>query len=297
MTEIIGDALRIADDRALAGDDVLGVLEAVAEGASVAAARQLVVLIERPVCQGRDVIEVERSLGGDALSVGVLILHGAEDGGIVEVEQFGYSATGRAEDQALGRRRGIDVVCRVPEVLLDELTFGEQQGLDDVAGEKAVLRAEPGGERQLGDPVRDDREVGDVLNVLAEELEEAGVVDGVIVVVPGVYVEGLLGHGPSGHVQDISKALAGGGVQRLVHVGDALAAREVGRAEAGHAEAGGHGCCGVLPFGLEEDEAAAVHIGPARGGSRSPALAHLGRGSDGVCSRSIAGSRFYVHDR
>ena len=49
-----------------------------------------------------------------------------------------------------------------------------------MAREEPVLGADPGIQRQLRDAVRDECEVGDLLDVLGEELEEARVVDGVI---------------------------------------------------------------------------------------------------------------------
>ena len=72
-----------------------------------------------------------------------------------------------------------------PRYSLTSARLGEAQRLDHVAGEEPVLGADAGVERQLGDAVRDEVEVGRVLHVLREELEEAGVVDRVVVVVAG----------------------------------------------------------------------------------------------------------------
>ena len=49
---------------------------------------------------------------------------------------------------------------------------------------------------------------------LAEDLEEAGVVDAVVVVVAGVHVERRLGHGAAADVQHVGQALADRGIQR-----------------------------------------------------------------------------------
>ena len=66
----------------------------------------------------------------------------------------------------------------------------------------------PGVERQLGDAVGDQGQVGRLLDVLGEDLEEAGVVDGVVVVVAGVHVERVLGDGAGRDVQHVGQALA-----------------------------------------------------------------------------------------
>ena len=111
------------------------------------------------------------------------------------------------------------------------------QRLDQVRGQEAVLGDDARGQRQLGDAVGDDVQVGRGLGVLGEDLEEAGVVDAVVVVVPGVDVERRLGHGPRADVEHVGQPLADRRVERLVHVGDALPGGEVGRAQAGHRQA------------------------------------------------------------
>jgi hypothetical protein len=59
-----------------------------------------------------------------------------------------------------------------------------------VRGEEAVLGERARVEGELGDAVGDDVQVRHRLGVLREELEEAGVVDAVVVIVPCVHVEG-----------------------------------------------------------------------------------------------------------
>ena len=79
-------------------------------------------------------------------------------------------------------------------------------------GEEAILGDNARIQRQLGNPVRDDVEISRVLRVFGKELEEAGVVDTVIIVVPGVHVERRLGHRPAAHVEDVREPFADRGV-------------------------------------------------------------------------------------
>ena len=73
----------------------------------------------------------------------------------------------------------------------------------------------------------DDIEVSGLLRGSGEQLEKAGIVHAMVIIVPGVHIEGGLGHGAGADIQYVGKSLAHGGIQRLMHVGDALAGRKV----------------------------------------------------------------------
>ncbi len=295
--QVVADRLAVGDHRSLARQDVLGIVQAVADRPIVAPSGELRVLAERPFREVDDVVEVEGALRRDALGVAVLVLDDAEHRRVVEVEHLRDAPALVAEHEALRRRRRLDDVRRVAEVLPHQLPLRQAHRLDDVTRQEPVLRQHARGERQLGDAVRDQVEVGGLLRVLGEELEEPRVVDGVIVVVAGVDVQGVLRHRPAGDVQHVGEPLADRGVERLVHVGDALAAREVRRAQADHAHPGGDRRRGVLAFGLEEDELAAVDVRLAGGHRDGPPLAHLGRGGDRVRARRLAGRGLHLDDR
>jgi hypothetical protein len=296
VAQVVADRLGVLDDRPLSDDHVLGVLDPVAGGPRVVAAAERRVLREGPIGELDDVIEVEGTLGGDALRVAVLVLHRSEDHGVVEVEQLGNPPALRAEHQALGGRRRLDHVGRIAQVLPHQVGLRQPQRLEHVTGQEPVLRADPRVERELGDPVRDQVQVRGLLDVLGEDLEEARVVDRVIVVVTAVDVEGLLGHGAAGQVEHVREPLADRGVERLVHVGDALPGREVGRAQADQAHSGGDGGRGVLPLGLEEDQPAPVDVRRAPGDGRRPALPHLRRGGDRIGPGRLRGRGLHRHD-
>ena len=76
--------------------------------------------------------------------------------------------------------------------------------------------------------MRDEIQVGNTLHILREKLKKAGVIDGMVIVMAGVHIQCVLGHGAAGHVQHVGQPFAHRRVQRLVHIGNALAAGEVG---------------------------------------------------------------------
>ena len=164
-----------------------------------------------------------------------------------------------------------------------------------MGGEEAILRADAGRESELGDAVRNDVEIADFLGALAEDLEEAGVIDAVVIVMARMNVERGLGHGAATHVEHIGEALADGGIERLMHVGDALARGEVGGAQTGHGKAGGDGRGGMFAFGFNEDQGAIRDIDMPFCRFFGPVFAHLRGGRDGVGSGRV--SRFaFAHD-
>ena len=158
--QVIGDRFGVRHHGALTDDHPLGVVGAIAGRARVPAAGERGVFVERAIGELGDVIEVERPLRRDALRVAVLVLHHAEHRRIVEVERLRDAAALVAEHEPLRRRRRVDQVGRIAEVFLDQLALRKTQRLDHVAGEESVLRDDAGVQRQLGDAMRDQVEVG-----------------------------------------------------------------------------------------------------------------------------------------
>ena len=292
LAQMIGDRFRGGDQAALAQQHVVGVFEAVAEHARVAAAGEGCELGESLVRQRRDVVEEERPLRGHALHVAVLILHHPGHDRVVDVPQFRHPPPGVAEQHLLRRRRTGDHIFRPAEILGDQLALRRQQRFHQMGGEKPVLGDDAGIQRKLRGAVSDEVQVRGMLGVLGEQLKEAGVIDAMIVVVSGVDVQGCLGHGPATHVEHVGQPFAHRRVQGLVHVGDALPGGEVGRPQPGHGQAGGDRGGGVLAFRLDEDQRPAGDVQLACRGSRGPFLAHLGGWRDRVRAGGIAGGAF-----
>ena len=297
FAKVFGHRLGIRHHRPLTDDHPLRFIETVTEGARVPAAGEGRELPKRLVGDFRDVVEVERTLGRDTLRVGIPVLQHPEHGRIVEVEHLRNATADVAENETLRPGGTVDPVRGVAQVLLDQGGFGKEQGGHHVAREIAVLGQDAGVQGQFGDPMRDEVQIRRLLHVLREELEEAGVVDRVVVVVTRLGVLRLLGQGASRHVHHTGEALARERVERLVHGGEPRSARESRGAETRHAQAcGDRGRRGVVP-GLEGDELPSMDVRDAPGRRRRPSVAHLrGRGY-GTQARGIARRGFHGHHR
>jgi hypothetical protein len=295
LAQVVGDRLGGRHQAALAQDQVVGVVGSVGHHPPVATSRQLVELGERALGQLLDVVEEERALSGDALHVGVLVLDQARHDRVVDVPEQRDAAALLAVEDALGGCGRVDHVVRAAQVLGDQGALGHEHRLDQVRGQEAVLRDGAGVERQLGDAVGDDVQVGRRLRVAREQLEEPGVVDAVVVVVPGVHVQGRLGHRAGTDVEHVGEPLSHRGVERLVHVGDALSRREVGRSQPRHGHARRHRRRRVLPLRLDEDQRTPGDVDVPGGRRLGPVLAHLGRRRDRVGAGRV-GRLALAHD-
>ena len=98
-------------------------------------------------------IEEERSLCGDALHVGVLVLDETRHHRIVDVPQQRNPPSLVAVDDPLGRGGCCDHVVGPAQVLGDQLALGQLQRFDEVGGEEAVLGDDAGSESEFGDSV------------------------------------------------------------------------------------------------------------------------------------------------
>ncbi len=91
FTQVISDHFGITDHRALSEDDVLCILHSVTHHTFVFATGQRCILRHGLVGQIRNVIKIERTLGGDALCIGFLVLYRTQHGREIEVIQLGYA--------------------------------------------------------------------------------------------------------------------------------------------------------------------------------------------------------------
>ncbi len=166
-----------------------------------------------------------------------------------------------------------------------------------MCGKKAVLGDDSRCQSELGNAVSDNIEVCRLLCRSGEQLEEARVVDAVVVVVARVHIQGSLGHRSGADIQHIGQALAHRGIQRLMHIGNALARGEIRRAQSRHGQACRYRGSGVFTFRLDENQRASRDIDMALGGSLCPVLTHLGGGRNRISPRRITGFALAHNDR
>ena len=152
----------------------------------------------------------------------------------------------------------------------------------------------PGRQAELGDAAQDERLVGGLLGVLAEDDDPAGVERAVDVVVPAVHVQGVLGQRARGHFQHHRRALAGRVVVLLDAVDDALAGGVVDDALAADRVRDRAALRGVLAFGFDGDRVAAEDVELALGERLLVQLAAFGRGRDRIEDAGVGDARFGV---
>ena len=140
----------------------------------------------------------------------------------------------------------------------------------------------PGRQTQLGDPPQDERLVGGLLRVLAEDDDPARIERAVDIVVAAVHVEGVLGQRARRDLQHHRRALAGGVVILLDAVDDALAGGVVDDALAADRVRDGAALRGVLAFGFDRDRVLAEDVEFALGECLLIQLAALGGRRDGI---------------
>ena len=152
----------------------------------------------------------------------------------------------------------------------------------------------PGVRRKLGDAAQDQRLVGGLLRVLAEEHDPAGVERAVNVVVSAVHVERVLGQRAGAHFEHHRRALAGRVVVLLNAVDNALAGGEVDHALAADGVSNGAALGRVLAFGLNGDGVAAEDVQVALSIGLLEELAAFGGRRDGIKNAGIGDARLSV---
>ena len=213
LAQVVGHRLGGGDDTALPQQQIVGVVRAISGDPCVVTAGQCGVFLESLLGQRRNRVEEERSLGGHTLHVGILVLHRAGHHRVVHIPQFGHAAASLAEQQALGRGRAFDQVFRTTQVLGHQFPFGHHQRLDQMRGQKSVLGHDAGIERQFGQTVGNQIQIGRGLGVAGKHLEKAGVIHAVVVVMAGMHIQAGLGHGTAAHIEHIGQAFAHGRIE------------------------------------------------------------------------------------
>ena len=160
-----------------------------------------------------------------ALHVVFLVLHRAEQDGIGQIHHLGHAAARGAEENALRLGGAVDDVVGRAEILADQLRLVLVEGALEVRGQEAVHDVHARRERELGHAAQDQRLVGGLLRVFAEEHDPAGVERAIDIVVAAVHVEGVLGERARAHFEHHRRSLARRVIVLLHAVDHALARR------------------------------------------------------------------------
>ncbi len=203
--------------------------------------------------------------GDDALHVVLLVLNRPEQNRIRQVDHLRHAAARRTEEDALALGRTVDDVFRRPEVLANQLRFVLVERPLEMGGEEPVHDVHPGSQTELGDPAKNERLVGGLLRVLAEDDDPPRVERAVHIVVPAVDVQGVLGQRARRNLQHHRGALARSVVILLDAVDDALAGCVVDHALAAHRVRDRAALGGVLAFRFDGDGVVAEDVELALG--------------------------------
>ena len=223
-----------------------------------------------------------------------LVLHRPKQHGVGQVHHLGNAAARGSKQNALRLGGAVDDVFRRAEVFADQLGLVLVEGALEVGGEEAVHDVHARRERELGDAAQDQRLVGGLLRILAEDHDPAGVERAVDVVVAAVDVERVLGERARAHFQHHGRALAGRVIVLLHAVDHSLAGGEVDHALAANRVRNGAALGRVLAFRLNGDGVVAEDVQVALGIGLLEELAALGGRRNGIENAGIGDARLGV---
>ena len=152
----------------------------------------------------------------------------------------------------------------------------------------------PGVSAKLRHAAQNQRLVGGLLRVLAEEHDPAGIERTINIVVAAVHIQRVLGQRARAHLQHHRRSLARRVIVLLHAVDNALAGGEVDHPLAAHRVGNGAALGRVLAFGLNGDRVAAEDVQMALGIGLLEELAALRRRRNGIEHAGIGDARLGV---
>ena len=230
----------------------------------------------------------------DALHVVFLILHGTEEHGVRQVDHARHAPALRAKQNALAFGRTIDHVVRRAQIFAHQFRLVLVEGALQVRGEESVLHVHSRSQAEFGHAPQNERLVGRLLRVFAEQNDPAGIERAVHVVVSAVDVQRVLGERASPDLQNHRRALARRVVILLHAVDDSLARRKIDDPLAADGVRDGSALRGVLAFRLDGDGVMAEDIQFAFRVSLLVQLAALGGRGDRVENSRVGDASFGV---
>ena len=134
-----------------------------------------------------------------------------------------HAAALRAKQNALAFGRTIDHVIRRAKIFAHQFRFVLVEGALQVRSEESVLHVHSGSQAEFRHAAQNERLVGRLLGVLAEQNDPPGIERAVHVVVSAVDIQRVLGEGASPNFQNHRRAFARRVVILLDAVDDSLA--------------------------------------------------------------------------
>ena len=261
---------------------------------TVVAARQIAEVLPRLLQELEDRLGEVVPARDHALHVVLLVLHRSEEHGIRQVDHLRHTPAARTKEDALAFRRAVDDVFGGAEILADQRRFVFVERPLEVRRQEAVHDVHARRQAEFGDAPQDERLIGGLLGVLAEDDDPAGVERAVDVVVTAVDVQRVLGERARAHLQDHRRALARRVVILLDAVHDALARGVVDDALAADRVGDGTALGRVLALGLDGDRVAAEDVQFSFGERLLIEFAAFGRRRDRVKHAGVGDPSFGV---
>jgi hypothetical protein len=163
-----------------------------------------------------------------------------------------------------------------------------------MGSKKAVLAVHAGRQAQFGHAPQDERLVGGLLSVFAEQNDPPGIERAIYIVVPAVDIQRVLRESASPYLQNHRRALARRVVILFHAVYDSLARRKIDDPLAAHGVRDGSALRCVLTLSLDSDGVVAEDIQFAFRVSLLVQLATLGGRGDRVEDSRVGDASFGV---
>ncbi len=224
----------------------------------------------------------------------LLILHGAQQHGVGQVDHLRYAAALGSKQNALAFRGAIDNVIGRAQILAHQFRFVFVKSALEMRGEESVLHVHSRSQAEFGYAPQDERLIGGLLGVLAKQSNPTRVERSVHVVVPAMDVQRMLGERAGAYFQHHGGTLARRVVILLNAVDDSLARSEINHALAAYGMRDGSALRCVLALGFDRDGAAAKDVKLAFRKSLLVQLATLGGRSDRVEDSRVGDASFGV---
>ena len=144
--QIVGHRLSGDQHAALTDNQIVGIICTVLADTVITAAGELVELLHRLFGDGRNVIKEIGALCRHRLHIGILILYTAGGHRIIDIPNGRNAPALVTVQHLLCGCRGIDNVIGTPQILPDQLTLRHLNRLDEVGGQKSILRHDAGNE-------------------------------------------------------------------------------------------------------------------------------------------------------